>query len=128
LLDGVVLFRHATAILVIFIELKSRCGVASKVQKQIRPEMLPTGAVWWMARSARCDDGASSRAWCSVTNWQPPRLADSTQRAAHAVGDAIATVDFLLVVSQSIAIDIRFVATKLVVGEKLRKKSPRYRT
>jgi hypothetical protein len=45
--------------------------------------------------------------------------------AAHAVGDAIATVDFLLVVSQSIAIDIGFLATKfciLDVGEKLRKK------
>ena len=37
----------------IFIELKSRRGVASKVQKQIRLEMLPAGASWWMARSAR---------------------------------------------------------------------------
>jgi hypothetical protein len=37
----------------IFLELKSRRGVASKVQKQIRTEMLPAGAVWWMARSAR---------------------------------------------------------------------------
>src|SRR5262249_8303348 len=37
----------------IFVELKSRGGVASKTQKQIRLEMLPVGATWWMARSAR---------------------------------------------------------------------------
>jgi hypothetical protein len=37
----------------IFIELKSRAGVASKAQKQVRLEMLPAGASWWMARSAR---------------------------------------------------------------------------
>jgi hypothetical protein len=38
---------------VIFIELKSRGGVASKAQKQVRAELLPAGAEWWMARSAR---------------------------------------------------------------------------
>jgi hypothetical protein len=37
----------------IFIELKSRAGVASKAQKQVRVELLPAGATWWMARSAR---------------------------------------------------------------------------
>jgi hypothetical protein len=37
----------------IFVELKSRAGVASKAQKQIRLEMLPAGADWWLARSAR---------------------------------------------------------------------------
>jgi hypothetical protein len=45
--------------------------------------------------------------------------------ATRAVGGAIATVDFLLVVAQSIAIDLGFVASKLctlVLGEKLRKK------
>ena len=47
------LLRHATGTLVIFIELKSRRGRVSPVQKQVRAEMLPTGAVWWMARSAR---------------------------------------------------------------------------
>ena len=37
----------------IFVELKSRAGVASKAQKQIRAEMLPAGVDWWLARSAR---------------------------------------------------------------------------
>ena len=44
----------------IFIELKSRAGVASKVQKQVRLEMLLAGADWWLARSARGADGAAS--------------------------------------------------------------------
>jgi hypothetical protein len=51
--DVLVLFRRAGGTLVIFIELKSRRGRVSPVQKQVRAEMLPTGAVWWMARSAR---------------------------------------------------------------------------
>jgi hypothetical protein len=37
----------------IFIELKSRAGVASRSQKQTRTELLVAGAIWWMARSAR---------------------------------------------------------------------------
>jgi hypothetical protein len=37
----------------ILIELKSRAGVASQTQKQVRAELLPAGAEWWMARSAR---------------------------------------------------------------------------
>ena len=37
----------------IFIELKSRAGVASKAQKQIRAKLLPASADWWLARSAR---------------------------------------------------------------------------
>jgi len=44
--DILVLFRHDTGTLVIFIELKSRRGRVSPVQKQVRAEMLPTGAVW----------------------------------------------------------------------------------
>jgi hypothetical protein len=51
--DVLVLYRHDTSIVVIFIELKSRRGVASKAQKQVRTELLPAGAAWWMARSAR---------------------------------------------------------------------------
>src|SRR4029077_2490015 len=47
--DVLILYRGK----LIFIELKSRRGVASKVQKQIRLEILPAGASWWMARSAR---------------------------------------------------------------------------
>jgi hypothetical protein len=31
----------------------SRAGDASKAQKQIRMEMVPAGAEWWTARSAR---------------------------------------------------------------------------
>ena len=37
----------------IFVELKSRAGVATKAQKQVRVELLPAGADWWLARSAR---------------------------------------------------------------------------
>jgi hypothetical protein len=58
--DVMVLLRHAGGTLVIFIELKSHRGKVSRVQKQVRAEMLPTGAVWWMARSARRHDGAAS--------------------------------------------------------------------
>jgi hypothetical protein len=36
------MYRRDTGTIVIFIELKSRRGVASNVQKQIRLEMLPT--------------------------------------------------------------------------------------
>ena len=36
----------------IFVELKSRAGVASKTQKQVRVELVLAGAVWWLALSA----------------------------------------------------------------------------
>jgi hypothetical protein len=36
----------------IFVELKSRAGAASKLRKQVRLEMLPAGADWWL-REAR---------------------------------------------------------------------------
>lgn len=45
---------------VVFVELKAPGGVASQSQKRTRLEMLPTGAKWWMARTARRDDGAAS--------------------------------------------------------------------
>jgi hypothetical protein len=86
--DILVLFRHDTGTIVIFIELKSRRGVASKVQKQIRLELLPSGATWWMVRSARAPlmalhlEGVIFR-----RKWQPAQLkpwegpfADPTQR------------------------------------------------
>jgi hypothetical protein len=51
--DVEVIFRQPSgSVLIVFLELKSRRGVASKAQKQARAEMLPAGAVWWMARSA----------------------------------------------------------------------------
>ena len=40
-------------LLIVFLELKAPRGVASKAQKQIRAEMLPAGAKWWLARTAR---------------------------------------------------------------------------
>jgi hypothetical protein len=90
--DILVLFRQDTGTIVIFIELKSRRGVASKVQKQIRMEMLPAGAVWWMARSARAALTALHMSGVVFRRkWKPPRLepwegpfADPTQRLPQA--------------------------------------------
>jgi hypothetical protein len=86
--DVLIVYRHTTGTIVIFLELKSRRGLASKVQKQLRLEMLPAGAVWWMARSARA--GLMALHLSGVVfrrNWVPPRLepwegpfADPTQR------------------------------------------------
>jgi hypothetical protein len=86
--DVLVIFRQRP----IFVELKSRRGVASKAQKQIRLEMLPSGATWWMARSARAAlmalhlEGVVFR-----RKWKPPRLkpwegpfADPTRRLPQA--------------------------------------------
>jgi hypothetical protein len=86
--DVLALFRRDTGIIVIFIELKSRRGVASKVQKQVRLELLPCGARWWMARSARAALMALHLSGVAFRRkWQPPQLkpwegpfADPTQR------------------------------------------------
>jgi hypothetical protein len=73
--DVLVLFRRDTGTVVIFIELKSRRGVASKVQKQIRVEMLPAGAVWWMARTARAAMMALHLSGVVFRRkWEPPQL------------------------------------------------------
>jgi hypothetical protein len=37
----------------VFVEVKSRAGIASKVQKGVRAEVMAAGAECWMARSAR---------------------------------------------------------------------------
>ena len=59
----------------IFIELKSRAGVASKTQKQARAAMLPAGAVWYMARSARAAMTALYRSGVAFRRqWVPPQL------------------------------------------------------
>src|SRR6516164_5234034 len=51
--DVLVIFRQASGnVGIVFVELKSRSGIASKAQKQTRLAMLPAGAVWYMARSA----------------------------------------------------------------------------
>jgi hypothetical protein len=88
LTDVLVLVRHAGGTLVIFIELKSKRGRVSRIQKQVRAEMLPTGAVWWMARTARAALMALHRSGASFRRkYKPPKLkpwegpfADPTQR------------------------------------------------
>ena len=54
----------------IFVEIKSRAGVASKAQKQICAKLKLAGADWYLARSApsRADGLESRRAWCSGVN------------------------------------------------------------
>jgi hypothetical protein len=51
--DVMVLLRRDAGTLVIFIELKSIRGRMSPAQKQVRVGMLPTGAVYVLARSSR---------------------------------------------------------------------------
>lgn len=69
--DVYVLYRGRT----IFVELKSRRGVASKAQKQVRLEMLQAGAVWWLVRSARATLMALQLSGVVFRQpWQPPLL------------------------------------------------------
>jgi len=59
----------------IFVELKSRAGVASKAQKQVRVELLPAGATWWISRSARAAMMALLLSGVVFRrHWKPPRL------------------------------------------------------
>jgi hypothetical protein len=86
--DEFVLYRGKP----IFVELKSRFGVATKVQKQVRVELLQAGATWWMARSARAAMMALHFSGVVFRRrWQPPRLqpwegpfADPTRRLPQA--------------------------------------------
>ena len=86
--DQFVLYRGKP----IFVELKSRAGVATKVQKQVRLELLPAAATWWMARSARAALMALHLSGVEFRrHWKPPRLqpwegpfADPTQRLPQA--------------------------------------------
>jgi hypothetical protein len=69
--DVLVIFRQKP----IFVELKSRSGVATKAQKQLRLELLAAGAVWSMARSARAALMALHLAGVGFRRrWNPPRL------------------------------------------------------
>jgi hypothetical protein len=76
----------------IFVELKSRAGVATKAQKQVRIELLSAGATWWMARSARAALMALHLSGVVFRRrWKPPRLkpwegpfADPTRRLPQA--------------------------------------------
>ena len=86
--DVLVIFRQKP----IFVELKSRAGVASKSQRQVRVELLPAGATWWMARSARAAMMALHLSGVVFRRrWRPPSLrpwegpfADPTQRLPQA--------------------------------------------
>jgi VRR-NUC domain len=52
--DVLIIFQQEPGkVFVLFVELKSRRGVASKAQKKVRAELVLAGAEWWMARSAR---------------------------------------------------------------------------
>src|SRR6516165_11524878 len=73
--DLVVIQQQPGSVLIVFVELKSRRGVASKAQKQARAEMLPAGAVWIMARSARAAMVGLYRAGIRFRRpWEPPPL------------------------------------------------------
>ena len=93
LADVLVIYRGRP----IFVELKSRAGVATKSQKQVRVELLPAGAVWWMARSARAALMALHLSGVVFRRrWRPPRLkpwegpfADPTQRLPQAPDVAV---------------------------------------
>jgi hypothetical protein len=74
--DVLVIFRQKSgSMLIVFVEFKSHRGVASKAQKQVRLEMLPAGAVWYMVRSAAAAMMALSLAGVVFRRpWEPPRL------------------------------------------------------
>jgi hypothetical protein len=77
----------------IFIELKSHAGTASRPQKQVRAELLKTGAATsWMARGAnaalmalRLSGVVFKREWIAPTlePWEGP-FSDPTQRLPQA--------------------------------------------
>jgi hypothetical protein len=73
--DVEVIQRQPGRLLVVFVELKSRAGVASKTQKQFRLEVLAAGAEWWMARSARAAMTALYGSGVAFRRpWKPPSL------------------------------------------------------
>jgi hypothetical protein len=74
--DVLVFFRLPDgSVRIVFVELKSRSGTASKTQKQTRLAMLPAGAVWYLARSAAAALQALHLAGVVFRRpWQEPRL------------------------------------------------------
>ena len=59
----------------IFVEIKSRAGVASKAQKQICAKLKLAGADWYLARSARAALMALNLSGVVFRRkWKPPRL------------------------------------------------------
>jgi hypothetical protein len=74
--DVLLLERREAGVLVVFLELKSRRGVASESQKLIRAQLLSTGAHWWMARSARGACEGLRRSGVEFRHsWTTPHLA-----------------------------------------------------
>ena len=58
------------------VELKSRAGVASQSQKEVRNRMLPVGIAWWLARSPRAALAALRRSGIAFRReWKEPQLA-----------------------------------------------------
>ena len=58
------------------VELKSRAGVASQSQKEVRNRMLPVGIAWWLARSPRAALAALRRSDIAFRReWKEPQLA-----------------------------------------------------
>jgi hypothetical protein len=84
-LPDVLIFQQK---LMVFVELKSHRGVASRAQKHIRTEVLRAGGMWWMARTARAAITALQRSGVVFRRkWKPPKLqawegpfSDPTQR------------------------------------------------
>jgi hypothetical protein len=76
----------------IFVEIKSRAGVASKAQKQICAKLKLAGADWYLARSGRAALMALNLSGVVFRRkWKPPRLkpwegpfADPTRRLPQA--------------------------------------------
>ena len=67
--DTMVVYRRRT----VFVELKSKAGVASKSQKQVRAELVAAGARWWMARSVAAALTALHRFGVPFrAPWKPP--------------------------------------------------------
>jgi hypothetical protein len=80
--DALIFQRKPEGVLIVFVELKSRRGVASKAQKQARAEMLPAGAVVVDGtKRKRRDDGVAPFG-CAVS----PAMA---ARAARAMGRSL---------------------------------------
>jgi hypothetical protein len=58
----------------VFVELKSRSGIASKVQRQVRDELLAAGVkFWWLARTPRACLLALHLSGVPLIRWRPPK-------------------------------------------------------
>jgi hypothetical protein len=75
LADVVIIQQQPERLLIVFLELKAPRGVASKAQKQVRAEILPAGAKWWLVRSARAAMMALHLSGVVFRHqWTPPEL------------------------------------------------------